>query len=58
MINELADRSTPDDAVVVLDDYHLIQSEQVHGSVLMRAWLASVVGPVLPRSETTCRNSD
>ena len=34
IVNELTDRSTQDDMVVVLDDYHLIQSEQVHGSML------------------------
>jgi LuxR family maltose regulon positive regulatory protein len=35
LINELAAQSGDDEAVLILDDYHLIDAEPVHGSLLL-----------------------
>jgi LuxR family transcriptional regulator, maltose regulon positive regulatory protein len=64
LINELADQPSDDEAVLVLDDYHLIDSQPVHGSVLflvehlppgLRMVLSSRADPPLPLARLRAR---
>src|SRR5260370_39130393 len=57
LINALADRPGEDEVLLVLDDYHVIDSQPVHGSLLfllehlppgLRLGLASPSAPPLP----------
>jgi LuxR family transcriptional regulator, maltose regulon positive regulatory protein len=64
LINELADQPGDDEAVLVLDDYHLIDSQPVHDSVLFlvehlprgfRLVVASRSDPPLPLARLRAR---
>ena len=64
LINELAAAQAAEDEVVVLDDYHLIDSQPVHGSLLflaghlppgLRLVLASRSDPPLPLARLRAR---
>jgi LuxR family transcriptional regulator, maltose regulon positive regulatory protein len=64
LINELAAQSGDDEAVLILDDYHLIDAEPVHGSLLLlleqlppglKVVLASRSDPPLPLGRLRAR---